>query len=177
MIKCQAKRDYEDSRWRLACEIFWAWRSARRATHAASSERGRREIVAESLHRVLKYAQNTNNDAMPDDVLFVPMDGKLIETSYQSLDNAVSILRQTMKYCACPAEMSVSFLRCKIRIWIWWGDLSNIFDSLCRSIMDTRFRRRLGLGLRLQSNCPSHGARLKHSWTADTGRHQVLHQV
>jgi two-component system sensor histidine kinase KdpD len=109
------------------------------------------EIVGEAVARVAKYADSrTIRPDIPGDVLFVPMDGKLIEqVLINLLDNAV-------KHSGPESPVSVQVRQEKERVWFAVIDrgtgmnpkeLPKVFDLFYSGGSRADSKRGIGLGL------------------------------
>lgn len=145
---------YEDSNWltRLVENILSLTRIQEGKLDVSIKPEAVEEIVSEAIYRASKYAPNHKiSITVPDELLFVPMDGKLIEQVLINLiDNAI---KHTM-----PSNLiEVSVQRDKNKVWfkisdngmgIKKADLPKIFDMFfvsTSSPLDSK--RGLGLGL------------------------------
>ncbi|MDW7655946.1 MAG: ATP-binding protein [Bacillota bacterium] len=168
---------HEDSRWltRLVENILSLTKLQEGRLTLHLQNEAVEEIVAESINRVLKYAPDYKiATQLPDDVLFVPMDGKLIEqVLINLLDNAV-------KHSAPDNEILVRVQAGDERVLFEVQDhgsgidedeLLNIFDLFY--VADhghTDSRRGLGLGLAIcKAIVQYHGGEIEAFKNSDTG--------
>jgi two-component system sensor histidine kinase KdpD len=145
---------YEDSSWliRLVENILSLTRIQEGSLALNIQTEAVEEIVAEAVDRTLKYAPNHKiSTSIPDDVLFVPMDGKLIiQVLINLLDNAI-------KHTPISDKIKVSVRKESNKVWFEVSDngtginpqdLPNLFDMFfIATDSHSDARRGIGLGL------------------------------
>ncbi|MDD3230795.1 MAG: DUF4118 domain-containing protein [Oscillospiraceae bacterium] len=124
------------------------------------------EIVGEAIDRVAKYAGSyTITPEIPDDVLFVPMDGKLIEqVLINLLDNAV-------KHSAANAAILVQVEQKQDKVWFSVTDhgtgmnpqeFPKIFELFYSGGRKADSKRGVGLGLPIcRAIVEAHGGKIR----------------
>ncbi len=133
------------------------------------------EIVAEAVKRASKYAENrTITVKIPDEVLFVPMDGKLIvQVLINLIDNAVKHTNLDNEICVeiRPENRKVWFSVIDHGTGIPDEDIPRIFDLFYRA-EHTRVDSRHGIGLGLticKSIVDAHGGSIFAQNNAEGG--------
>lgn len=145
---------FEDSIWltRLVENILSLTRIQEGRLNFTTQSEAVEEIVAEAISRVQKYSpDHLLNTIIPDHVVFIKMDGKLIiQVLINLLDNAI-------KHSAAGEEILLSVTEEKDKIWFEINDngsgidekeLPGLFDSFhIASGSRTDSKRGIGLGL------------------------------
>ncbi|WP_187119018.1 ATP-binding protein [Bacillus marasmi] len=145
---------YEDSCWltRLVENILSLTRIQEGRLTVNIQQEAVEEIVAEAIYRAAKYAPHHNiSSTVPDEVLFVPMDGKLIE---QVL---INLIENAIKHTSTANEIAVLVQRDDDKVWfsvsdngtgLNEADIPKLFDMFFvanSSPLDSK--RGIGLGL------------------------------
>jgi len=168
---------YDDSRWltRLVENVLSLTRIQEGQLALNIKNEAVEEIVAESIARASKYYPNHKiSIILPDEVLFVPMDGKLIEQVLINLvDNAIkhTTPENEIKVSIWPDNKKVWFEVYNNGIGINHNDLPNLFKMFyvgSNSIPDTR--QGMGLGLSIcKAIINFHGGEIYAENNADGG--------